>query len=112
MDFSSTARLSSGDALKIDELGEGVLNDYNVFIGEFIASNGLFGEKLFLAATCRNTLISNILHKFCQAALFEQKVIADDYMASVTVDDISMTGLFEQVLEKHGELFGVQYVAT
>lgn len=102
MDFSSTARLSSGDALKIDELGEGVLNDYNVFIGEFIASNGLFGEKLFLAATCRNTLISNILHKFCQAALFEQKVIADDYMASVTVDDISMTGLFEQVLEKHG----------
>ena len=61
MDFSSVGRLSSDDAQKIDELGDSVLDDYNEFIGELIASNGLVGEDLLLTASCRNVLVSKIL---------------------------------------------------
>lgn len=102
MDFSSVGRLSSDDAQKIDELGDSVLDDYNEFIGELIASNGLVGEDLLLTASCRNVLVSKILRKFCYAALFEEKLKYENSIGSVTVDDVSLANLFGQILEKNG----------
>ena len=98
-----TARLSSSeDALLINQLATNVLDDYNSFISRLILENKLTDLSLLLGPVCRNSLVSDVFHKFCLIAMFEEKLKRQKIYDEIQIDCRFDKNAFSEVCKKFG----------
>jgi len=107
MNLYKGGELTLRDAKRIDELQYPVQNKFNDYIGELIDVNKLSGIDLLLAATCRNTVSSDVYDVLCRIELLEETLAGNEAIIEIS-SEYCVSDLVKQVVQKYIK-YGVEF---
>lgn len=101
LDFRKNGVLSISDAAALERLEPEVRKNYNNYLNVLISENTLNGKGLFIPVTCRNTTQSKLLDHLCYLSLLERKLIQNDEINRIIIDNVALEDPVRLLLKKY-----------